>query len=106
MTLAFLGQRRQAAMTAQEALQQSSPHPFLAYQASLIYALTGDENASLANVEKALQLNLGPRWFGLPWYDSLRNNPEFRQLLQAYGGEEFLSPRPQVEPLGLGEPEG
>jgi serine/threonine-protein kinase len=99
--LARLGQLRQAATATQEALRLAPDHPFVAYQAALVYALIGDRVSALASTEKALSLGLGRRWFSLPWFDSLRSEADFRALLQA--AEDPASKRQQA---GEGSPTG
>jgi serine/threonine-protein kinase len=79
--LAHLGQGRQAVAAVQESLRLAPSDASVAYEASLVYALLGEEDSALANAERALDLGYGARWFSFPWFESLRRNPELHKLL-------------------------
>ena len=52
-----------------------------AFEASLVYALVGDETAALVNAERARDLGFAaPAWFRLPWFEPLLADPAFRRL--------------------------
>jgi predicted Zn-dependent protease/predicted Ser/Thr protein kinase len=78
--LAHLGQGRQAVAAVQEALRLAPDNGSTAYEASLVYALLGEDNSALVNAEKAVKSGFGPRWFSFPWFDSLRRRPEFQTI--------------------------
>lgn len=78
--LAHLGQGRQAVAAVQEALRLAPDNGSTAYEASLVYALLGEDDSALVNAEKAIKSGFGPRWFSFPWFDSLRRRPEFQTM--------------------------
>ena len=78
--LAHLGQGRQAVAAVQEALRLAPDNGTTAYEASLVYALLGEDESALVNAEKAVKSGFGPRWFSFPWFDSLRRRPEFQTI--------------------------
>lgn len=79
-TLAHLGRRREAAAAVQEALRLAPNDGFIAFEASLVYALLEEESSALANVERALQLGVHKSWFSVPWFASLKDHPDFQRL--------------------------
>ena len=78
--LAHLGERRRAAEAAQQVLVLAQGNAQAAFEASLVYALVGDQSSALANVERARKQGVAPRWFTLPWFDPLRSAPELQDL--------------------------
>lgn len=78
--LAHLGRKREAAAAVQEALRLAPNDGFIAFEASLVYALLGEESSALANVERALQLGVHKSWFSVPWFASLKDHPDFQRL--------------------------
>ncbi len=78
--LAHLGQGKQAVAAVQEALRLAPDNGTTAYEASLVYALLGEDESALVNAEKAIKSGFGPRWFSFPWFDSLRQRPEFQTM--------------------------
>ncbi|MFN7962583.1 MAG: protein kinase [Thermoanaerobaculia bacterium] len=79
--LAHLGKKREAVAAAQAALRLAADNPQTAYEASLVYALVGDDSSALANAERALRNGVEGRWFELPWFDRLRQSGELPALL-------------------------
>ena len=80
--LAHLGERREAVAAVQEALRLAPGNGQVAFEASIVYALVGDETAALVNAERARDLGFeAPAWFLLPWFDPLRTEPEFQKLI-------------------------
>ncbi|HEX3131317.1 MAG TPA: tetratricopeptide repeat protein, partial [Thermoanaerobaculia bacterium] len=80
--LAHLGQGREAVAALQEALRLAPDEGPVAYEASLVYALLGEEDSALVNAERAVRKGIGERWFSLPWFASLGKRAEFRELLR------------------------
>lgn len=78
---AQLGRPQQAVQRVQQALAVGGEDAEVHYLASLVYGLVGETTSSLVNARRALELGTQPRWFGLPWFDALRGNPEFQGLL-------------------------
>lgn len=81
--LAHLGRGTEAVAAVQEALRLAPNQGLVAYEASLVYAVLGEESSALVNARKALDLGYGARWFNFPWFASLRNSPELRNRLAA-----------------------
>jgi serine/threonine-protein kinase len=80
--LAHLGRGRQAVAALQDALRVAPDNGFVAYEASLVYALLGEEDSALVNVERAVRQGIGERWFSRPWFASLRKRRELNELLR------------------------
>jgi serine/threonine protein kinase/tetratricopeptide (TPR) repeat protein len=84
--LAHLGRRRDAVKIIWKELERKRDDPDVLQSAALVFTLVGDHSTALANVEKALQKGIQPRWFLLPGFDSLRDDPEFRDLIRKAPG--------------------
>src|SRR4029077_5847775 len=61
--LAHLNRAPEAVAAVQEALRLDPESPSKAYEASLVYALVGDETSALLNARRALDRGFDPRWF-------------------------------------------
>jgi tetratricopeptide (TPR) repeat protein len=83
--LAHLGERARAVEEAQRVLALAKDNLDATYEVALVYALVGDEVSALVNAKSALKRHYDARWFSLPWFDRLRDDPEFRRLLAAGG---------------------
>ena len=83
--LAHLGHNREAVEVTQQVLRASSDDPEILYAASLVYALAGDRSSALVNADHALKKGTQPRWFTLPAFGSLRDDPELKGLLRRAG---------------------
>jgi serine/threonine-protein kinase len=79
---AQLGEFSSAVTHTQRALQDGADEAEAYYMASLVYCLTGSDVPALVNAKEALTRGYNPRWFGLPWFDRLREDPEFTRLTQ------------------------
>lgn len=77
---AHLGRAPEAAATIQKAVVASPDNPDLAFIASLVYTVIGDTASAVASAERALSSGFDQRWFSLPWFDPLRQEPAFRRL--------------------------
>ncbi|HET9226346.1 MAG TPA: tetratricopeptide repeat protein, partial [Thermoanaerobaculia bacterium] len=80
--LVRLGRTREAVEVTQRTLQQHPGDPEVVYLAALVYALAGERSSALVNARIARQMGTQPRWFTLAAFDPLRNEPEFRRLLE------------------------
>lgn len=80
--LAHLGRSRDAVAAIQQALQIAPQNPQVAYEAALVYALVGDVSSALVSSERALAGGVEKRWFSFPWFDNLRQDPQFLALVQ------------------------
>jgi serine/threonine-protein kinase len=80
--LAHLGRSREAVELTQSILRTSGDDPEILYIASLVYALVGDRSSALVNVKLALEKGVQRRWFALPAFGPLRNDPELRAMLE------------------------
>ncbi|HEX4960173.1 MAG TPA: protein kinase [Thermoanaerobaculia bacterium] len=70
--LAHLGRSEEAVAAIQEAQRHDAGDPQVAYAASLVYALVGDETSARMNARKALAGGVDRRWFAFPWFDAVR----------------------------------
>jgi tetratricopeptide (TPR) repeat protein len=84
--LAHLGRQREAVEVTQKTLRQNPDDPNMLQSAALVYALVGDRASALVNIQSALQKGLKDRWFRLPAFASLQNDPEFREILRRAPG--------------------
>jgi len=80
--LAHLGRTREAVALAQTTLRESFDDPQIVYAASLVYAVAGDRASALVNAQSALEKGIQPRWFTLPAFGPLRDDPELRAVLR------------------------
>ena len=79
--LAHLDRSREAVELTQSTLRASGDDPEVLYAASLVYAQAGDRASALVNAKLALEKGVQPRWFTLPAFGPLRNDPELRAML-------------------------
>ncbi|WP_377517640.1 tetratricopeptide repeat protein [Microbulbifer taiwanensis] len=68
--LAHLGMKGEAVRMTLMALLRSEGDPEVAYQASLVYALAGDNESALVNAQAAIEGGMDKRWFSLPAFSS------------------------------------
>lgn len=71
--LAHLDRAPEAVAAVQEALRLDPESPYRSYEASLVYALVGEEASALVNARRALDRGFDPRWFAFPWFDPVRD---------------------------------
>ena len=71
--LAHLGRFEAAVAAVKKALAQAPDEPWTAYEASVAYALSGENTSALLEARRALAAGIEPRWFELPWFDPLRD---------------------------------
>jgi len=79
--LVHLGKTREAVQLTQQALQRNPRDADVLYQASLVYAIAGDRASALVNAQAALEKGYQRRWFTIPTFGPLANDPELRALL-------------------------
>ena len=60
----------------------------VAFVASLVYALAGEQLSALSQVEEALNANIGVAWFNLPWFNNLCDSEQFNLLMTEAGNPE------------------
>jgi serine/threonine-protein kinase len=70
--LAHLDRDTEAVAAVQEALRLDPENPYRAYEASLVYALVGEEASALVTARRALDRGFNPRWYAFPWFDPVR----------------------------------
>ena len=80
---AHLGQREAAIATTQEAIRKEPRNPDALFEAALVYAVSGERTSAIVNTRLAVENGIQPRWFGLPWFDSMRNDTAFVAALRA-----------------------
>jgi serine/threonine-protein kinase len=81
--LARLGQRDDAAHLADEALKQRPEEAQVLNLAAQLYTLLGKRRAALFYTELAIEKGLSREWFTIPEFRSLKEDPEFRALLDS-----------------------
>lgn len=82
---AHLGETRRAVSTIQRALARAPDSSSVAYEAALVFAVTGEVTSALVQADAAIDRGIDPRWFAFPWFDTLSGNEDFRQLLRKPG---------------------
>lgn len=80
---AHLARKTDAAASIQQAVLAAPDNPQVAFEASLVYAVIGELSSAVANAQRAVDNGYDRRWFSLPWFDPLRNDPALRTLLEA-----------------------
>ncbi len=80
--LVHLGRIREAVELTQNTLRAGGDDPETLYMSSLVYAVAGDRASALVNARLALKKGVQPRWFTLPAFGPLRDDPELRALLR------------------------
>jgi len=55
------------------------------YTATIVYTLANEEISALTNIEEALDKKLNAKWFDIPWFDSLCDQPKFISLMKNNG---------------------
>lgn len=70
--LAHLGESEAAVETIQRALTLAPDNAQVAFEAALVFTLTGDYTIALVNAGRARELGFEDRWFELPWFEPIR----------------------------------
>ncbi len=81
--LAHLHRGAEAVASVQEALRLAPKSPQVAFEAALVYTLSGERLSALAAASRARELGLEPGWFRFPWFDPIRAEPVFQKLSRA-----------------------
>lgn len=85
--LAHLGRGLEAVTALREALRLAPESGAPAFEAAVVYALLGEKTSAVASAEAALTNGCGASWFALPWFDGLRGDPQFQEVLARYAGK-------------------
>jgi len=80
LSLAYSGAAEEAVALTQETLQRNPENSETIYQAAVAYALVGERTSTLVNVRRALDGGYQARWFEIPAFDTLRDDPDFPEL--------------------------
>ncbi|HTG35674.1 MAG TPA: protein kinase [Thermoanaerobaculia bacterium] len=91
--LAHLGRGLEAVTALREALRLAPESGAPAFEAAVVYALLGEETSAVASAETALRNGCGASWFSLPWFNGLRGDPRFQEVLARYPGKPGASLR-------------
>lgn len=88
LCLARTGRVKAAVELAQETLQIHPQEAQVTYQVAMVYALAGELTSALVNAERAYELGVQSRWFKVPAFGPLRDEPSLTALLkEASGGK-------------------
>ena len=79
--LAHLGRDAEAVETAERALAKAPDNAQAQYMGSLVYALAGENSKALVCVNRATSLHFSRHWFRFPWFEPLRDDARFRQMI-------------------------
>jgi tetratricopeptide (TPR) repeat protein len=78
--LAHLGQTVKAVETIQTALRLTPDNAQLAYEAAVVYSLIGDRGSAIFQARQAITRGEDPNSLALPFFDPLRQEPDFQAL--------------------------
>ena len=79
--LAHLQRSSEAPEQSRPALQNAPNNRDVRYLAAQVYAVTEQDKLAVHNVKEALELGYDAIWFGFPWFDRIRRDPEINALL-------------------------
>jgi tetratricopeptide (TPR) repeat protein len=79
--LANIGKTQEAMKLAEETVSQQPNDATLLQTAAMVFAIAHDDK-SLNYIERAIKKGIQPRWFKLPAYAPLFDNPRFQQLVE------------------------
>jgi tetratricopeptide (TPR) repeat protein len=79
--LAHLEKIAEAKEDIQLALQKSPDDGNILQAAALVYAVVGEKTLALNSIEKARELGVQTRWFQLPAFASLNDDPDYKRLM-------------------------
>ncbi len=75
MCLAHLGRDVEASEEIQRCLRESPDDPEIQYAAALVNVVLDQPTSARVHIARALELGMDAHWFGLPWFDPVRNAP-------------------------------
>jgi serine/threonine-protein kinase len=78
--LAHLGEAGKAVEVIQQALRLTPDNAQLAYEAAVVFVLVGDRGSALFHARQAASGGMDAYWFALPFFDPLRDEPDFQAL--------------------------
>jgi tetratricopeptide (TPR) repeat protein len=80
--LAHLGRGLEAVEAVQRQLQRTPDSAGAHFTAALVYAVIGDRTSAVVSAARSIRLGMEPRWFSLPFFASVRDDPAFRAALE------------------------
>ena len=69
--LAHLSRTTEARRAVERALEQRPDHPWMAYEAAVVYALLGHPETAMVHMQRSLDGGVEARWFSFPWFADL-----------------------------------
>ncbi len=84
--LAHLGQLQEAKTAIKKALDRRPKDGNILQSAALVYAVMGEKELAIDTIGKAVKNGIQFRWFQLPAYDRLKDDPEYKRLMKEAGG--------------------
>lgn len=63
------------------------------YTAALIHTMANNKTSAIFNIENSLKNGANHIWFGLAWFDSLCQDPNFEEIMKKYGEPDRCSPQ-------------
>ena len=72
--LAHLQRTEEATRAIEDAIALKPDHPWVAFEAAVVYALLGEPAKAKPYIAQALAGGVDPRWFTFPWFDSLQGD--------------------------------
>jgi hypothetical protein len=72
--LAHLQRADEATRAIEEAIALKPEHPWVAFEAAVVYALIDEPEKAKPHIARALRGGVDQRWFAFPWFESLRGD--------------------------------
>jgi tetratricopeptide (TPR) repeat protein len=79
MVLAHQGHFEEARQAVESALRREDMEIY--YSAAAVYAMAGDADEAARWAERALDCGYAREWFHYPWFDTIRQMPQFRERI-------------------------
>ncbi len=80
--LAHLGRGLEAVEAVQRQLERTPDSAGAHFTAALVYAVIGDRTSAVVSAARSIRLGMQPRWFSLPFFASVRDDPAFQAALE------------------------